>query len=125
MATTREIMADLERFVEREVAGVASDVVRELSEATPKDTGWAAASWKSSIGGPLRDPIVPAGSVGQAKAEQQKRLVNLLLYKVQFGSVHVSNSSGYVSELDAERPFVAKAIDRAVTGRQAVVIRRR
>lgn len=113
------IMAGLEALIEGEVRGLAGDVVRELSEATPKDTGWAAASWKPNIGGPLPDPIVPAGNVPEQRAEQLRRLVTLLQYRLAFGSIHIANTAGYTAELDARRPFVEAAIDRAVTGRQA------
>lgn len=122
---TDRIMADLEAFVEGEVRGVAADVVQELSSATPKDTGWAAASWKSEIGQQVQAPIKPAGVVGQAKAEQIARLVELLGYRIQQGEIHVNNTAGYVAEIEERTPFVEDAIDRAIAGRQAGVVRRR
>ena len=100
-------------------------MTRKLSEATPKRTGWAAASWKPEIGGPVRDAIVPAGNVGQAKAEQVSRLVELLSYRIGHGSIHINNTSGYITELEERRPFVEKAINQAIAGRKADVIHRR
>ena len=69
MTTPRQIAQDLERFIEQEVRGLAADVTENLAAATPKTTGWAAANWKPNIGGPVNEPLKPAGNVGQAKTE--------------------------------------------------------
>ena len=119
MATKREIAEDLNRFVEREVSGLAADVTENLAAATPKRTGWAAANWRPNIGTPLRGPIKPSGRVPQAKADQAAAVVGLAGYRIEHGSVHITNTSGYATELDRDRPFVERAINEAITGRRA------
>ena len=66
---------------------------------------------------------MPAGNVQRAKAEQIKRLVQLLYYRLEFGSIHIVNTSGYISEIEERSPFVEAAIKKAIAGRQAGLVR--
>ena len=74
MTTPRQIAKDLERFIEREVRGLAADVTRNLADATPKRTGFAAASWIPVTGGTDDLQISPEGDVGKKRGEQERPL---------------------------------------------------
>ena len=121
MTTPRQIAKDLERFIEREVRGLAADVTANLAERTPKRTGRAAASWVPSIGGDPADG--PPSSVSAAQQEQQRAIGELDGYRLSDGPVYVANGVGYILELDAgdsrQAPsgFVQAAVEKTTRDR--------
>ncbi len=128
MADRRQVRAvvdALTRVTERVVTKIALDVVANLVETTPVDTGWARGNWVPSIGTPF---IADLGSVtptvanaNAASSRQATASVSVATgYRLRRGSVFVSNNVPYITELNdgssAKAPagFVQLAIAKAV-----------
>ena len=70
--------------------GVAVNVQAELVEATPVDTGFAAANWQLTIGEPADGTVDLSGSVA-----------DLAGYTIDQGSVFSTNNASYIQRLNA------------------------
>lgn len=126
------IVADLSRFTNEEVLGLALEVNANLREDTPRDTGWARANWMPSIGAPfldtfassVRDPT-PAQVTGQ-QARQQAAEAKLLRYDIEMGAIFTTNNVPYINRLNegwsaqAGTAFVQRAVGRALMEREAL-----
>ena len=118
----RGIVRDLDRFIERAVIKVTTDVTAELTRATPVDTGWARANWLPSLTQPRRQPAGQrsAAGVAQAVAEKAIGIARVLAYRVRHGVVYITNNVQYIQLLNeghsgqAPSGFVQTAIVRAL-----------
>ena len=115
----RAIVRGLNRVTSRVVAKITLDLVANLIETTPVDTGWAKANWVPRIGRTLNDPV---GEPGTSDAsEQLLGQARVLSYKVEEGKVFVTNNVPYIEILnEGHSPkqaagFVQRAIRKAVT----------
>lgn len=121
----RAIVQGMELLTERIVVKITLDVVANLIETTPVDTGWARANWVPAIGAPFKEDLSrvrpDAASAGQASGKQQAAVGAMASYKLVRGSVFVSNNVPYINRLNAgssqQAPaaFVQRAIEKAVT----------
>ena len=86
--------------LERAVADVAIELCLEIEsnvrEATPIDTGHAAASWASSIGDPITADVDNALAGARAAAGQAE----VLGYQIGMGNLHVANPAEYIEILN-------------------------
>lgn len=117
------VVRDLNGFVERTVQRIALNVVANLQEDTPVDTGWARANWIPEIGTPFE------GTAGTREAAESG---NVDVATQQFGiakvatayklgpPIYITNNVPYIERLNegsssqAPAAFVQAAILRAV-----------
>lgn len=124
--TSEQVLIALTQFTSRQIADLAVDTTESLHDATPKDTGWAAANWIPSIGSPA---ITNAGRLSNptprdaaaARRQQLSVLSRFKSYNVRSGKdLVVTNNVPYISLLNAgtsqQAPsaFVQKAIAGAL-----------
>ena len=119
MATTNQIMDDLNGVIESTMKRLGKDITEALVRSSPKDTGWLSESWKPNIGGPSPEPLRPAGQVSAAKSRRLAAQAELNSYVLRAGEIVIQNFAGYAAEVDNRRPFVEDAIERVVTSLQA------
>jgi hypothetical protein len=124
----RIVIDALEDFVELLIKKITLDIVANLKRApseggTPVDTGWARANWIPNIGTPKQgvagqrpDSPNSASTTEQSTGEA----VVATSYKLEQGSVHITNNVPYIvflnegSSRQAPRGFVQAAIAKAV-----------
>ncbi len=122
----RAILRAVDRFTEKAVRKITLDVTANLIETTPVDIGWARANWVPSIGASIdRDleGVRPTPqAVASATVEQQAGIAAVAAgYRLDRGSVFVSNNVDYIGKLNdgssAQAPagFIQRAIQKAVT----------
>ena len=117
-------IGELNSFIENTVKRLTVETTNELISTTPVDTGWARANWVPNIG-VSRDETV--GTRQQAEegiintSVQQTGIITVLgRYRLQQGSVFISNNVPYIvslnfgSSLQAPAGFVQTAIARAI-----------
>jgi hypothetical protein len=103
------VIASLKRHTAEQVVALAINVQAELIEATPVDTGFAASNWPITTGAPASG-TVGIGGAGAPPAG----------YKLDDGSVYVTNNAQYIQVLNggsstqAPAGFVEQAIARGV-----------
>lgn len=116
--TRVNVIGELNEFVRDLVVKVSVNVTAELSEDTPKDTGWAASNWVPAAG--VRNPT-PFGSklaVSTSAQEAGKAILAGTYALPQI--VHVTNPVDYINDLNdgtstqAPRDFVQTAIAKAI-----------
>jgi hypothetical protein len=106
------------------VRQLSVEIVANLIETTPVDTGWAKANWVPSVGLPVIRPgsFEPPDTLGiaSARGQQTAGTLGLLSYTYTQGSVFISNNVPYVPRLNAgsstQAPagFVENAIEKAL-----------
>lgn len=122
----RAVVRGLTRVTERAITKITFDVVANLTENTPVDTGWARANWVPAIGSPVTKDLSGVRPTEQnassAAAEQQSALGHVLTgYRLARGKVFISNNVPYIVRLNegsskkAPAGFVQAAIRKAVT----------
>lgn len=131
----KAIMLELEGFTDRVVRALALEVIADVVEDTPIDTGWARANWVPFIGPVTAAPSVPTReakvlAVPGAKAAQASAIDRVLQsYTAKQGPVTVANSVDYIFRLNegsssqAPSGFVQAAFERAIRRVQARNIR--
>lgn len=117
------VVRDLNGFVERTVKRIALNVVANLQEDTPVDTGWARANWIPQIGSPFEGTAgtrtaAEAGNVDQAT---QAFGIAQVATGYRLGPpIYITNNVPYIETLNegsssqAPAAFVQAAILRAV-----------
>ncbi len=97
---------ELREAIGRAVGGLMIEIHANVTEGTPRDTGWAAANWLANIGGPAFAVATPssrdirsASAAGRASAASSS-LAPLLSYKLGDGPIFVSNGVPYIEELN-------------------------
>ncbi|WP_307887243.1 hypothetical protein [Brucella abortus] len=119
----RAIVRGIEGLTERVVTAISFNIVANLVEDTPVDTGWARANWVPAIGTSMDTPASARpdqSMVPGAVARQQAGQASLLGYRLAQGSVFISNNVPYIMRLNdgssqqAPRGFVQAAIARGI-----------
>lgn len=126
------VIGELYGLTERVIKKITLDVTANLlmtgtPTGTPVDTGWARANWVPSIGQPLfLDPGTQgredqvARTPGRAGEQQGGLATVAATYKLNQGSVFISNNVPYIVRLNqgssrqAPAGFVQGAIEKAV-----------
>lgn len=122
----RAIVRGIERLTERVVTKITLDVLANLIETTPVDTGWARANWVPSIGSAFEADLGGVRATPQAAASASQRQSSAAAsvastYSLDRGRVYITNNVPYVPRLNdghsAQAPtgFVQAAIRKAVT----------
>lgn len=118
-------MLALERVTERLVKQVTLDATANLSSkpplGTPIDTGWARNNWIPNIGSPVQEAVGSEDNPASAAAAQQQGITSVLTsYKLNRGSIFISNNVPYIGRLNdghsrqSPRNFIQSAILTAV-----------
>lgn len=125
MGQVRNITMILERVAATVVKRLTLNITANLTEDTPKDTGWAAANWVPNVGAPKGLGDTPdsrserqARVVGATNSQQAAGALIAASYRLNQGSVFIANSVPYIvdlnegSSLKAPSGFVQAAIQR-------------
>ena len=121
---TAILIEALNEFVEQVVVGLSTNATANLIEDTPVDTGWARSNWVPTIGVSFEGTAGTRESAEQGSLNpgpQQSGLASIAAsYRLQNGSVFVTNNVPYIVELNegsssqAPSGFVQMGIDRAI-----------
>lgn len=109
------LMLQLAREVASAKAELGLEVVANVTEATPVDTGHAAASWFGSVGDPV---LEDAEDVASALARKADGTAALLAYQEGHGDVFVANPAPYIEFINGDG-FIETAADQALATVQA------
>ncbi len=113
-----KVMGELKDFVRDIVVKVSVNATAELSEDTPKDTGWAASNWLPRIGQRTNVPFGDKLSVSEGA--KNLGLAEVVTSYALPQIVHVTNPVYYINSLNdgsstkAPRFFVETAIAKAI-----------
>jgi len=129
-----EISAEMRR-IEREMSQamreLITEIVAQLQEATPVETGHARANWIPSIGSPVTDEdgFVREMKNGDRRTNaggaQRQGLRDILRYHISDGDVFISNNVPYIQILNtgtsdqAPRFWIEQAIEKGADAVQA------
>jgi len=114
------VIQELEAFVGEKSGLVAIRATENLSNDTPKDTGWAAANWIPSVGGSGGGSSAAKGDPGSARASQKAGISEIRSGSKKTRNIFIANNVPYIGRLNAgssnQAPagFVESAIARAV-----------
>lgn len=117
------IAADLAKFAEGELVGLAIAIQANLIEACPVDLGWARAGFVPSFGQPYgggADLDPDPASVSKARAIQAASEAGMQSYRLGDGALFVTNNVTYIIPLanghsdQAPAGWVPDAIESAV-----------
>ncbi len=112
------VSGELRDFVKNTVVKITVNATAELSEGTPKDTGWAASNWIPRIGARTEDPFGSKLAVSDGAKEAGLATVATTYALPQL--VHITNPVDYILKLNegsskqAPRFFVETAIAKAI-----------
>lgn len=115
---TRRVISELNDFVEGLVVKLAVNVTAELSEDTPKDTGWAASNWTPRVGQRTEQPFGSKKNVSEGA--KVAGLAEVVTSYALPQLVHVTNPVYYILSLNdgtstqAPRNFVQTSIAKAI-----------
>jgi hypothetical protein len=119
------VVAELNRSIERATTVVAVEVTAELQESTPVDTGFARASWIPSVGSPSTELGGAIDAPNPAAAEAG--IARVLGFRLSDGMAYVSNNARYIQVLDkgsskqAPAGFVRASIERGLRAAEQVL----
>jgi hypothetical protein len=112
----RQVLKDLDQFVDGLLVRLSLDVVANLVHTNPVDTGWSRSNWIPSIGTEVTQ--AHGSKTAVSGSAQQAGAAKLLSYTRDKGSIFIANNVPYIVRLN-ERPssqgFVQAAIIRAIT----------
>lgn len=122
----KAVVRAINKVTEKVVVKITLDIVANLIQTNPVDTGWSRANWVPNIGGDLKEDlsgIRPTADLAQGQAGLQSRALGKVAgsYKLKSGAIFISNNVPYVTRLNAgssaQAPagFVQRAISKAVT----------
>lgn len=116
-------MAELDAEVADTVKRLTAELVAELVEETPVDTGWARANWIPRIGPGGESPVGAPGSSSEAARESALAEV-VTRYRVTDGVVTIQNNVPYVPFLflGTVRMAPKGSIEAAIARAQAAVL---
>jgi hypothetical protein len=123
MADAAEIGQELELFVERLMTKITLDIIANLIETTPVDSGWARANWIPGLG--LTDvPAAPQPKdrlTGSAEGAQTAATSSVISGYRFPGIIQIGNGVPYIGALNdghsqqAPAGFVQRGINKALT----------
>ena len=122
-----DIIEEMLTFEETVIKTMGKNVVITLTASTPKDSGFAAANWRADR---TRSRAIPVpnkheGGVTTSQATQAKSIRDLDRYKLEHGSVVVSNNVPYIQSLErghsaqAKSGFVGPAVAKAIVATES------
>lgn len=124
MALRPEIVKELARGVEIIVGRLSGKLIRDLRDATPKDTGYHSSRWLVKAGGLPPSQATPRTRAGRLSAAnfgpQNASIAAIAGYRLTQGAVNIANDGNYIAALNAgsssKAPplFVDKAVERSV-----------
>lgn len=94
MASRAQVMAGVKRRAEAAIVRLTVNVQAGLAAATPVDTGFAAGNWQITVG----TPAVGTVAIGSGVAFGGDVLAG---YKLDQGSIFLTNNAPYVRRLNA------------------------
>lgn len=122
------IIADIEKVTTKVIKKMSLDIVANLQEITPVDTGWARANWIPSIGSshsldgtPPKDPEEAKSAVAARAAIAAEGVSRVANYEIKDGAIFISNNVPYIKRLDeghsqkAPAGFVRQSVEIALT----------
>lgn len=120
------IIQALNGLTERSVSAIGLEVVANLREDTPRDTGWARANWIGSKGRSAEGLDQPEGrptpaDVASARAASAQGEADIVSYRLRDGELYISNNVPYIQQLNsgtsrqAGEGFVERSIERGVS----------
>lgn len=129
------IIRALNGLTERAVSAIGLEVVANLREDTPRDTGWARANWIGSKGRDAQGLDQPEGkptsaNVAAARAASAEGEAAIVSYNLSDGLLYISNNVPYVPRLNsgsssqAGEGFIERAIERGVVSTFRAMSRR-
>ena len=107
----RAIVQGLEAATERGIISLSLEIVRELKQVNPVDTGWSRANWVPALGTPRTTPAGTQPAKGQTvsdTAAQAAGEAQILSYKLQRGNVFISNNVPYITILNLRGAVYAR-----------------
>ena len=122
----RQVIDALNGVTEQLMRKITLDIVANLQETTPVDTGWARANWIPHIGAELDEDlrgISPDDArISGDQGRQQSGIAQVATnYTLTDGAIFITNNVPYIERLNdgsstqAPAGFVQAAIDKAVT----------
>ncbi len=124
---TIRVIAALDEVTERLMTFLSVEITANLINDTPVDTGWARANWVPSIGSRNNTPASAEARVENVPAQratQQSSIAGLTNYRIESGSVFISNNVPYIVRLNegsstqAPQGFVQGGIQRGIIAAQ-------
>lgn len=113
----KEVLKALDEFVDKLMIRLTLDIVANLVQTNPVDTGWSRSNWIPSIGTEVT--VAHGSKTAVSGSAQQAGAAKLLTYTRDKGTIFISNNVPYIVILN-ERPssqgFVQAAIIRAIVG---------
>jgi uncharacterized protein CbrC (UPF0167 family) len=95
------VIDEFEKAVTRVVRGLTLDIVADLQEKTPVDTGWARANWIPNIGGRFSDSPVGQRIKGSIDVATQQTAIATIATQFQVGPpIHITNNVPYIQKLN-------------------------
>jgi uncharacterized protein CbrC (UPF0167 family) len=113
------VIDELNEFLELTVKRLTAEVVAELVEANPVQTGWSRANWVPGTGDNVAvEPVGTRQSVSTSERDLGLALI-LSSYEIEQGRVTIQNNVPYITTINDFHPtragFVQESIDRAVS----------
>jgi hypothetical protein len=122
MANAAEIVRELEHFVERLMTKITLDIIANLIETTPVDSGWARANWIPGLGLSDVPPAPQPKDRLTGDEDAQTAAMAAVLSGYQFpGVIQIGNGVPYIGRLNdghsqqAPAGFVQRGINKALT----------
>jgi hypothetical protein len=110
-----EAIDEVEHEVGRLVVELVTEIVANLREETPVETGHARANWVPSIARPYEDIVD-----GNDTTVQENALMAILRYQIDDGTAFISNNVPYINRLNdghsdqAPVGFIEDCIERGL-----------
>jgi uncharacterized protein CbrC (UPF0167 family) len=99
--SSRYVVDEFEQAVTRVVQGLTLDIVADLQEKTPVDTGWARANWIPNIGGQFSDSPVGQRIKGSIDVATQQTAIAKIATQFRVGPpIHITNNVPYIQKLN-------------------------
>ena len=117
-ARVRTLIGELEDVINDELSRIARNILREIRNATPVDTGHAASNWIGTFGSPTTQVAGSREAVNFAP--QNESLATLGRRNARLQPIFIANNVEYIGLLNtgtstqAPRGFVEMAISRGI-----------
>ncbi|HDH03423.1 MAG TPA: hypothetical protein ENH15_04175, partial [Actinobacteria bacterium] len=98
MASLEQVMKEVNKFVDQMIVKLSLDVVANLVQTNPVDTGWSRSNWIPSIGTVATKPF--GSKIDVSGTAQQAGSAKLLSYTRDKGTVFIANNVPYIVRLN-------------------------